>query len=1330
MSPSVHPLSELEALLPQTLVRDRLWILKRVLGPDGKVRHLNRADWNVLLDKAHASRTRWRVRAERLPRVQFPEELPISSRAEEIIRTIRENPVVIVAGETGSGKSTQLPKLCLAAGLGAGGRIGCTQPRRVAALSVSRRVAEELGVEWGREVGCQIRFQDNTAQETVIKFMTDGVLLAEVQGDPELSDYEAIIIDEAHERSLNIDFLLGYLIELRSKRPDLKVIITSATLDTETFAKAFNAPVISVEGRMFPVEVRYRPLDHDAEESGEMTYIECAAATIEEILIESNHGGILVFLPGERDIHELRDVLQGRAYGPLEVLPLFGRLSAAEQQRIFSPSSRRKVVLATNIAETSLTIPGIRYVVDTGLARISRYSAQTRTLRLPVEPVSISAADQRKGRCGRVAEGICYRLYSEADLLARPRFTQPEIQRANLAAVLLRMLAFKLGKIETFPFLNPPADKAIRGAYALLRELGALEDEETVLSTCGQQLARLPVDPTVGRMLLQARREGSLREVMVIAAALSIQDPRERPVDKRDAADLMHRRFNHAESDFLTLLAIWNALHDECERMSQRLMRKFCNEHFLNFQRMREWRDIHEQLGSALDDLDELQLNAKPAEYHQIHRALVAGLLTNIAQRDQGNIYRATHQRQVMIFPGSSLFDKKAADASKAKPKGADTDKTKAKPKNPEWIVAGEWMETSRLYARTVARIDPEWIAELGVHLTRSSFSEPGWDKAAGRVLCKERILLQGLIILLKKADYGRIKPAEATEIFIRSALIEGEVREKIPFLEHNQRLREKVEDWLTRLRRVSAWGVDERLYQFYSKHLHTKKGDGISSIHDLNRCIREEHDGRDDFLRCPERELIGDENLAGDAEAFPDTVELNGAELSVSYAYKPGSEEDGATLQIPVGQLDSVQGGALDWIVPGFVEERVQALLKSLPKEQRVKLHPLADTTKKLLTLLTPGPEPLQDSLARLIKEHFGIHIWPTDWRLETIAEHLRPRIQIVDKNHRVLAAGRDWGVVGSAFKAKVETTLKQGEGIESTQLWQQALKRHEKLALTAWTFGDLPESLLLGEFGGVPIRAWPGLVIEAGSVSLRLYKSARAAAATSTEGYMKLAEMELGRDLAWLREDLAKEISKHKDLLWHFTKISDLRDQATRLILRHLFPLPSPLILTETSFRKQLESARVSIRKITQPWGERFALSMKLRRDVLLGGSGYPGMQEDAQALMPPNLLEVCSHAQLEHLPRYLRGMLKRAERYKHNPLKDAEKFAKLAPYLKQFNDLATKSKSRADIATLCDELRWFIEEYKISLFAQDLGTAIPVSEKRLQERLAGIVALLSEK
>ncbi|MDP2138501.1 MAG: ATP-dependent RNA helicase HrpA, partial [Candidatus Didemnitutus sp.] len=940
-------------------------------------------------------------------RIEFPPELPISARADEIIGLLMRHQVLVLAGETGSGKTTQIPKMVLAAGGGMRGRIACTQPRRVAAASVSRRVAEEMNVTYGREVGCKIRFADQTSPETVIKFMTDGMLLAELQGDPELREYDAIIVDEAHERSLNIDFILGHLRRLRLRRPELKIVITSATIDTEAFSQAFDgAPIIEVSGRVYPVEVIWSPLEEMKGESDEYTYIDGAVEAVERVLNESSSGDVLVFLPTERDIRETRDLLEGRKAHPIEVVPLFGRLTNAEQQRVFSPTQKRKVVVATNIAETSLTIPGIRFVIDTGLARVSRYVPQSRTRRLPIEAVAQSSAEQRKGRCGRVSDGVCIRLFSEDDFNERPRFAQPEIQRSNLADVILRMKAFGLGDIEEFPFLNAPPTKGIRAGYGLLHELGAI-DEAGVLTDLGRDLAHLPVDPTVGRMILQARQEKALREVLVIGAALSIQDPRERPLDKQEKADAAHRKFTHPDSDFLTLLAIWEAYHDEFEAMTLGKLRKFCTAHFLSFMRMREWRDVHAQLVDVIkggegfsfssvydgvpaarekqprrnkqreqpDSAQDLALTT-PA-YRAIHRSILSGLLGNIATRDEDGTYHAAQDRKVAVFPGSTLLERQERRKAIA-PRKAPA----AKLKEARWLMAAEIMETGRIYARTCARIDPHWVLDLAGHIMRTAHSEPFWSAEAGRVLVKERRRVYNLELETRSVSYGKINPVHATEIFIREGLVGDTITWPLEFIAHNRRLREETESVLTRLRSAGYMDVDEAVYRFYA----TRLTPPITDVPELVNFVRQRQAKEPGFLFMAEDNLKPPVEMEHDVQAFPDELPLENRALPLNYSYKPGQDDDGVTLRVGLDEASELAAATLDWAVPGHLLEKIELLLKALPKEQRRTLIPLGETARKIQSeiLLLAGRNPpptLPAALAEVLTARLGVRIDPRIW-------------------------------------------------------------------------------------------------------------------------------------------------------------------------------------------------------------------------------------------------------------------------------------------------------------------------------------------------------------
>ena len=1317
-------------------------------------------------------------------RIEFPSELPISARAGEIIEVLRKNQVVILAGETGSGKTTQIPKMCLAAGGGVKGRIACTQPRRVAALSVSRRVAEELNVSWGREVGCKVRFDDHTSNATVVKFLTDGMLLAEVQNDPQLRAYDTIIVDEAHERSLNIDFLLGHLRQLRHQRPELQIVITSATIDTASFSKAFDdAPIIEVSGRTYPVEVIYSPLDglgSDAEESDEpaakaeaLHYIEGSVGAVERILNASQSGDVLVFMPAERDIRELRELLEGRRLAGCEIVTLFGRLSNAEQQRVFTGSSRRKIIIATNIAETSLTIPGIHYVVDTGLARISRYAAQARTRRLPIEEIAQSSADQRKGRCGRVADGVCIRLYSEQDYNARPRFTQPEIQRANLADVILRMKAFGLGDIERFPFINMPATKAIRAGYALLEELGAMEaasslapksvapseptieGEETqafsrVLTPLGRELARLPVDPTVGRMILQAREEKCLREVLVIASGLSIQDPRERPMEAREKADAAHRRFSHPDSDFLALLNIWEAFHDELETLSQSKLRRFCRDHFLSYTRLREWRDVHAQLVDVLGEREEFRATSvfdgmapkkreepintllawsTPA-YRSIHRAILAGLLSNIAVRDEETgLYKATHDRRVALFPGSALFNR-SDSKSRENPRRGEG---KPEVKSARWIMAAEIMETSRLYARTAARLDPTWALDLGAHLVRMSYSDPFWQVEGARVLVKRRTRLYGLELESRAVGFGRVDPRAATEIFIREGLVNDTITWPYAFLAHNRAVRERIENLLTRARHSGYMNLDEAIYRFYAKRLIDDQGDEdplepISSVAELTALVRAHEGAEPNFLRMAEDDLRDPEELLHDTTAFPETLPIENRALPLNYAYKPGQADDGVTLEVNVRDASALTPAALDWAVPGHLEAKVEHYLRATPKELRKAFVPLTETARTLtadlraqsgsrsvgLTLIT--------ALAAAVEQRHRIHIDPTYWAEKPLPEHLRVRVRLVDDQGREVAAGRDLAAVHTELAAH-SRELSQVASREDPATWQRARARWEKSEQSTWAFGDVPAEVLVAEQDGVPVRAYPGLRAGDHGVSLRLFKTPEAAVAASRLGWRQLMEIGLRHELVWLQKDV-KRLRVIGPAASTLVSGDELQRDAYEAIREWLVDPeragPADGFKAahfETAFAQAKQDLRASVSKLT----DELRHILELRQTLLVHPSPYAELAADLAALLPKDFLRTTPYARLNSLTRYLRAMKLRADRWRQNPAKDRERAAQLTAYQRKLAALRTRFAGNDALRATLESLRWLIEELRVSFFAQELGTSEPISPVKLDRLFA---------
>ena len=1404
-------INELRQLLPQAMLPDWVRLGSRAarlfrdrLHPDKHDALLNR-----LLEQARASVATRDQRQLNVPQVSYAPELPITARKDEIVAAIRTNQVVVIAGETGSGKTTQLPKMCLDAGLGIRAKIGCTQPRRVAALSISRRIAEELSVTWGREVGCKIRFDDRTSADTYIKLMTDGILLAEAQGDPQLSDYDAIIIDEAHERSLNIDFLLGHLKGLLARRSDLKLIITSATIDTQMFSHHFNnAPIIEVSGRMYPVEVVYQSQDPESEEQGDLNYVDAAVQAAERIVYESSFGDVLIFMPGERDIRETSDLLEGRLGRDAEVIPLFGRLSSGDQQRVFSPSSQRKIVIATNIAETSLTIPGIRYVIDAGLARISRYNPRTRTKRLPIEPVSQSSANQRKGRAGRVQDGICIRLYSEEDFNARPAFTQPEIQRANLAEVILRMKAFRLGDIETFPFVQPPTPAAIANGYALLQELGAL-DAQRNLTPLGGDLARLPIDPTLGRMLLQSQQEHASRELLIIAAGLSIQDPRERPLDQKEAAATAHKRFADPQSDFLALLNIWNAVHDEWEKLrGQSQRRRFCRQHFLSYLRMREWQDLYAQLHDALNDLGTLRINESNAAYDAIHRSILSGLIGHVARREERNLYKAAGNRDVTIFPGSALYERGDRPVKGRDAKPQKNAPPKPKSNQPPWIVAGEIVETSQLFARTVAGIDPQWIYQLAPHCCKVTHQNPHWSVSSGRVLVEEIITLHGLEVVRRKVAYGNINPKDATAIFIRAALVEEdlvpvrpvarqrvdadeEIRDamkvsaetkqrrsdsdrELPaqyqFLAHNRRVRQKIENLQTRARHHGMIDLDQALVNFYATRI-----ENVSSFHELNRLLGE-RSGDQKFLCAAEADLLGDLQLSFDANAFPDSVHIAEQPLALNYAYAPGEDWDGVTVQLPLDLARALSPSAVEWSVPGLRAEQVGEWLRSLPRTLRRELQPIEPKVAEIVRELQPTGDSLRADLAKFLLKRYGITVPSDAWREEAVPAHLRPRVEIVDHNRKTIAAGRNLEQLKPQLK---ETKTIAPRGNDD---WQRATAKWERSAVTTWVFGDLPEKIVVSgepsagnstdasEVGRIsPLRAvgdspssgahgvtrpttlavyaWPGVTLEDGHVSLRLHRSAALAREASFDGVNKLIELALQKDLAWLQKDL-RALCRFDALYAPLGPSDELQETAFANLLRHALPAATLPALTQIDFDTAVRETRERLAGLPSQLETRLNAILPLRQQIAtklgqavatapaprprtlndlsqLGVPAKPAVSKhplaiELHGLLPPRFLEQISFERLKDLPRYLKALLTRLERAALNPQKDAERAAQLAPYAQVVSGFAAKPSNVPEVRAMQEEFRWLVEEFKVSLFAQELGTAVPVSAKRLDQKL----------
>ncbi len=1249
--------------------------------------------------------------------IQYPQKLPISKRCDEIIEAIRRHPVIILSGETGSGKTTQIPKMCLDAGRGRKMRIACTQPRRVAALSIAKRVSEELRIKYGREVGSKIRFSDETSQETRIKFLTDGMLLAEIQSDPSMSEYDTIIIDEAHERSLNIDFLLGYLNQLRKRRPDLKVIVTSATIDIEKFSNAFDsAPIIEVSGRVHPVKVVYAPLDELLEDSGEFTVIDGVAESIERIINDFKQGDILVFLPTEKDISETRDLLEGRLGNRFDILPCFGRLSSGEQQRIFAPSKYRKIVLATNIAETSLTIPGIRFVVDSGLARTSRYNPKARTKRLPIEKISQSSANQRKGRCGRVQDGICIRLYSESDFEKRVEFSVPEIQRSNLAEVILRMEAAKLGDIETFPFIDPPSTAAIKSGYALLQELGAI-DGKRKLTPIGRKLAKLPIDPTAGRMLLQAEREGVVEQVLVIASALSIQDPRERPMGKEEAARTAHKRFVHRESDFLTLLNIWESAHEEFERLTQNKLRKFCKKHFLSYLRVREWIDVKNQLSRSLAEfetrhkishripeyknpLEKSELRKFGGlEYRSIHISLATGLLANPGRKEEPNIYLSTGNRKAMIFPGSGLFNRKALYAkSKSQKREAET-----KSSSPSWILAGEIVETRRLYARTVAAIDPTWLVQIGGSALKNSYSQPGFDTQQGRVTCIESIRIHGLELQRKTVSHVKINSEEATEIFIREALLNEDYPAPCEFVEANRKLKNRIQNAQTTLQMQSWIGIEEAAYRYYERRL-----ENIGSLADLNRWLKKAASPSKDTLIMSEKDLSPNPDEPLSLAAFPESVSLDNMALPIDYQYKPGENDDGVTLRVPYEKAEFVDDPTLDWLVPGHLESKILHLLKSLPKEHRRKLQPLSQTAATIASKLDSEGLSLKESLKKHLESDYKIETYDSDWVDNAIPRHLQVRVQVHDSEGTTVIEERSARRIHEIIDS--QKTVYSSDETAIVEIWKKARKQWDRPIRELSDLKPCEEKVAIDERNGIPVIAFFTLRISSGELRLTLVDNLDEARAHIKKGIERLIEIELRRELAWIQEDL-RDLAKIGPVIAAFAPIEEVKRQAYNHLKRFLCT-HNIVTIDPNRVQEAISKAKSLSRGLAYKLIGRLKEILDLRQSLIVNKRLPKYLSNEVVRIAPPDLLERTPYWAFNRLPLYLETITIRQTSRDKDPQRDEKRQSEIDAFRKRLEKLQAQPEIKEDLA-------WTIEEYALSVFAQKLGTAFPVSAKRIEAK-----------
>jgi ATP-dependent helicase HrpA len=1215
-------------------------------------------------------------RIARLPRPTFDAALPISREAERIIELIGAHQVVVVAGETGSGKTTQLPKLALAAGRGAGGLIGCTQPRRIAARSAARRVAEELGTPLGGQVGYQVRFAGTVGDDTLVKFMTDGILLAETQGDRGLHAYDTLIIDEVHERSLNIDFLLGYLKQLLPRRPELRLVITSATLDTQRFSDFFGgAPVVAVEGRGHPVELRWRPQE-PAEGRGGRGLLDGIAAVCDEITGADPLGDVLVFLSGEREIRDAHHWLERRRYRETEVLPLYARLSSRDQDRVFHPGPKRRIVLATNVAETSLTVPRIRYVVDPGTARVSRYSARQQVQRLQVEPISQAAAAQRAGRCGRIGPGVCYRLYDEQDFAGRPAFTDPELLRASLAGVILRMLALGLGEVETFPFLDPPQPRAVSDGFQQLLELGAIDGERR-LTAIGRTLAKLPIDVQLGRMLVEGERLGSLAEVGVIAAFLSIQDPRERPADRRALADAAHAAFADPASDFVGIVNLWRAFCEAHESLGQAQLRDWCAERFLSFPRMREWRELHRQLLIAGRELGWRE-NAEPASYEAIHRAMLSGLPLMVGRRDAHGEFEGPRGRRFRPFPASSLARKP-----------------------PAWVLSAQLLDLERVWALLNARVEPHWIEQQAAHLLKRTHFEPWFDARSGRVLVHEQVSLFGLVLAgRRRVDYGTVDPADARRIFIREALATASLDATCGFLEHNRAVLAEAREHEARLRRQGLVREPEALADFFESRLPSEVRDRNS----LERWWRRAAAAERQALRWRlEDVLVGDDDALA---RFPDHLDIEGQRYRLGYRFHPGADDDGVSLHVPLLRLNALPSGPMEWLVPGLLEDKVAALIRGLPKALRRNFVPAPDFARAFVESAPERESGLTTALAAFLHRITGVEVPADAWDEAALPAHLRMRIVLADADGREIAAGRDLPALRAGFGARARA--------EFAKRTASTLARR---GITDFDFEALPDTIETDS----GLAAFPALVDDGDSVAIEVFEQRAAAEATHSGGLRRLLRLQL----ADARRQAVRQLPLDARLALRYVAFGgerELRDAVVDGALDALLETVDAGIRDRERFEaarrdiaRGLFAAAVERLEVCEAILAAYAELLPALQPPMLGfaAASFDDLRAQLDGLLVPGFPRIHTLERLRQFPRYLRAVQLRAQRLIRDPARDQARMLGIQPFQHALTGMPS--------GPARERLRWLLEEYRVSLFAQELGTAEPVSEKRLARLLA---------
>ncbi|TLS67598.1 ATP-dependent RNA helicase HrpA [Mariprofundus erugo] len=1283
-----HPINALLDLLPSCMISDRRAFSKRLHGLRQRSKQGKPVDRALatLTDAIHTSVATFKQRMQSRPVITYPESLPVSGKRQQIADAIERHQVIIIAGETGSGKTTQIPKICLELGRGIAGLIGHTQPRRIAARSVAGRIAAELNSRIGEHVGFKVRFSDHTGPNALIKLMTDGILLAEIQSDPQLLAYDTIVIDEAHERSLNIDFLLGYLKQLLPQRRDLKVIITSATINTARFSAFFDdAPVIEVSGRSYPVEVLYRPIQGDEDEL-DRDLPQAIADAVDEAASIDPFGDILVFLPGEREIREASDLLHRHAMKHTEVIPLLSRLSPAEQDRVFQSHPGRRIVLATNVAETSLTVPGIRFVIDSGLARISRYSVRTKVQRLPIEPISQASANQRSGRCGRIASGVCFRLYSEESFNNRPEQTDPEIRRTNLASVILQMSNLRLGDLGKFPFMDAPEQQAIRDGYRLLEELQAV-DSGRQLTPIGKKLVRLPVDPRIGRMLLQAGEEGALQELLIIAAGLSVQDPRGRPMDMQQQADEKHRSFANPASDFLTWLNMWNWFHEQSRHLSRSKMHKLCHDRFLSYLRLREWHDLHSQLLSIVQEM-RMMPNSEPAHPDAVHRALLAGLLSHVGlYDDEKKCYLGARNLRFALFPASPLAKKP-----------------------PKWVVCSELVETRRLFGRTIAPIDPAWLERLAPHILQHSYSEPHWSSKQAQVHAWEKVTLYGLpVIGRRRIHYGPVDPVISRELFIRHALVASEFRSHGKFLQHNQQLIAELEALEAKQRRRDLLADEQARFEFFDAVI----PEGIFSGKLFEQWRKQAEQQSPRLLFLNRQTLLHGDSASVDASAFPDEYSNGKLRLKYSYHFDPSNQADGITLLVPLPVLGQLEPEPFEWLVPGMLVEKLTVLIKCLPKSIRRRFVPAPEFARAAGENMAFAQGDLLTALARELGRMTGLEPHRSDWGTDPLPRHLQMKFSVVDAHGKSLASSHDLRALQEKY---AETSRRSLQSIDT-------VRNIERVGITRWDFGDLPESIARVQ-NGLSLQFFPALCDCGQTVAIRIFENRHEAARAMQPGLRRLFMLSLHQQVELLKKN-SPQLQKLTLLYALIGSPAALKEELIEAAFTALF-MQSPLPRTEADFVKRLDAGRSRIVARAGELADAVSAALSAYHGLSQALEGVRSLQlqpvvEDIRLQMSrliyPGFVAATPAEWLSHFPRFIQAAALRLEKAGRNLKQDSQHRQAISQLWSQY-DARQKAiiSAHGDTADL-ETFRWLIEELRVSLFAQELKTSTPVSVKKLE-------------